>query len=261
MLRKICFGISLILSIAMCFAFLIYPIVEFDRESVEKHNPVAINNYIESYEGEASEDEVIQQAINSIIDSNNAYLQIHGNVGELIEDEDGEWVYTGIDLELRDQELERIRTKGIKYRDLANGIKNQCTYDIKVYNIVKSIEGATNSQKTSAFLEMWVNPFPFIGIVLLISLEFASALLVAIRSIKGMIGKKKTKLLPIAIFGCLMSLFLLRLPKFYGNEMDVSNYTAEFIFNIKGTGVVYYSFFAFIACIVIAILTKIFKPE
>lgn len=261
MLRKICFGISLILSIAMCLSFLIYPVMEFERDSVEKHNPVAINAYIESYEGEASEEELIQEAINSIIDGTTAYLQIHGNVGEFVEDENGKWVNKGIDIELREQELERIRTKGIKYRDLANGIKNQCTYDIKVYNIVKNIEDATNSQKSAAFFEMWINPFPFIGIVLLISLEFASALLVAIRSIKGMIGKKKTKLLPIAIFGCLMSLFLLRLPKFYGNEMDVSNHTAEFIFNIKGTGVVYYSFFAFIACIVIAILTKIFKPE
>lgn len=265
MLRKICFGISLILSIAMCVAFLCFPVMQFDRNSVEKNNQAFIDAYTKEYEQEATEEELRQEAINSIIDSTNAYLQIHGNVGEFVQNENGEWVNQGVDEELREQELERIRTKGIKYRDLANGIKNQFKYDINLYNSLKNNVDASNKQKTSVFFQMWINPFPFTGIVLLLSLEFASAFLVIIRSIKGILEKRKTKLLTISIFGCLMSIFLLLLPKLSSKgmiqNMASKEYIGVFVSSIKGSMLVYYSFFCFAVCAIMGLFTKIFKSQ
>lgn len=265
MLRKICFGISLILSIAMCIAFLSFPIMKFDQKSIENHNQVFIDEYIEKFSAEASEEELEQEAINYIIDSTNANLKIHGNVGEFIQNENGEWIYQGIDDELREQELTRIRTTGIKYRDLANGVKNQFTYDINLYKSLKNDINASNKEKSSVFFQTWINPFPFTAIVLLISLEFASAFLVIIRSIKGMLGKKKTKLLSISVFGCLVSVFLLILStlssKGMTQDMQLNDYIGVFVASIKGSILVYYSFFVFLVCAVMGILTKMLKSE
>lgn len=265
MLRKIFFAISLVLSIAMCLALLTFPIMKYDPDVVEQRNQTFINQYIEEHRGEASEEVLRAEAIDIIIDSISANLQIHGNVGELIQNENGEWINSGIDEELRNLELERLRNHGIKYRDLANGIKNQCTYDKNLYNILKNNNEITRMERKQLFFQAWINPIPFIVIVLLIALEFASAFLVIIRSVKGIMGKRKTKLLAISIFGCAMSLFLLVLPTLFSKEMveDIlpNNYIGLFITNIRGTGLCYYYFIGFAICTVLAIFTKFLKRE
>lgn len=265
MLRKICFAISLVLSIAMCLALLVFPVMKYDQDVVEQHNQTFINQYIEEHIGEASEEVLKEEAIHIIINSISANLQIYGNVGELIQNENGEWVSIGIDEELRQLELDRLRTQGIRYRDLANGIKNQCTYDKNLYNILKNNNEITKMERKQLFFQAWINPLPFIMIVLLIALEFASAFLVIIRSIKGIMGKRKTKLLGISIFGCAMSFFLLVLPTFFGKEMleDIlpNNYVGLFITNVRGTGLCYYYFIGFAICIAIGVFTKFLKRE
>lgn len=265
MLRKICFAISLVLAIAMCLALLVFPVMKYDANVVEQHNQTFINQYIEQHKEEASEEVLREEAICIIINSISANLQIYGNVGELVQNENGQWINNGIDEELRELELDRLRNHGIKYRDLANGIKNQCTYDKTLYNILKNNEEITKKEKSQLFFQAWINPIPFIIIVIFIALEFASAFLVIVRSIKGIMGKRKTKLLTISIFGCAMSFFLLVLPTFFGKEMveDIlpNNYIGLFITNVRGTGLCYYYFIGFAICIVIAIFTKFLKKE
>ncbi len=264
MLRRIFFGLSLFISIAMCLSLVVFPILEYDKNNIQRNNQEFINQYIEENKnGEIDEETLKREAIQIIIDSTSINLQLFGNVEGLIQNENGEWISLGIDYELRDFELDRLRSKGIKYRDLANGIKNQIKYDIELNNLLKNNFEITKKEKNNMFFAAWINPIPFIGIVILIALEFASAFLVIIRSIKGIMGKKKTKLLTISIFGCVMSFLLLILPKIVNKGITSNslpnNYVGAFIGGIKGSNICYYCFFGFAICVIISIMTKFMK--
>lgn len=63
----------------------------------------------------------------------------------------------------------------------------------------KAIQAYNGKMDMKMFFDNWANPFPMLAIVILIALEFACAVLVVIRSIKGILEKKKNKLFRISI--------------------------------------------------------------
>ncbi len=267
MLKKSLFGISLVLAIAMCFALLIFPILKYDKEVVQKNNTEFINQYIEDNKDKGTQEEkeiLTEDAVNSFINQISNNLQIYGNVTiQYEQDENGNLIYNGVDSELQMFELDRLRNKGIKYKDLASGIKNQISYDNELRKILKNNSDLTNKEKNQYFFQAWINPIPFIFIVILIALEFACAFLVIVRSIKGIMEKRKTKLLAISIFGCVVSLFLLVLPTLFSKQTVTTilpnNSVSLFISSVRGTGLCYYYFIGFAICIVISIFTKLLK--
>ena len=157
--------------------------------------------------------------------------------------------------------LSRLRNKGIKYIDLVSGIKNQVEYNSKLRKALKADETLTRKEKSAQLKANRINPFTFITIALV----FASAFLIIIRSIKGLLELKKVKLFRISLFGTIVSLGLIMLPYIFKKQITEITYPSQyvnlFISCVSGSALCYYYFFGFLICLILSIIAKFAKRE
>ncbi len=265
-MKRIFYGITLVIAIVMCLSLLFFPILKFDREAIYNNNKEYIeNNIAKSLEIDSSlnYDDLKEAGIDDIIKRVFVTLQLYAtatsNGAQITETNEIITVYSNEDAIQFD--FERIKTKGIRYIDLANSIKNQFEYNNKLNKAIKQINGKTSWK---IFFDLWSNPLPMIFLVLLIAFEFASAVIVIIRSIKG-IFNKKNKLFTISIFGLVISGCLLVMPTIFKSNIDIeavnsiSEYVNVFAMSIKGTTVCYCYLVGFAICLVLAFINKLLK--
>lgn len=271
-MRKILYGITLILSIAMCLSLLIFPILKFDREAISNNHQDEINEYIAAYRAAQekdplleplSDEELKEDKINEIIYVICTSLQIYYNtpITDIEVDEEG-IIRVSSDGSAIVFDIERMKEKGIKYTDLVNSIKNQIEYNSLLSKAIKKQYGKSNNK---VFFANWSNPIPMIVLVILIALEFAGAVLIIIRSIKGILGIGKIKIVRMAVFGLVISIGLLLMPLIFKQHIVISEitklseYVNLFAMNVKGSGLCYYYLVAFILCGGLAFIAKFFK--
>lgn len=263
MIKKICFGITLVLAIAMCLGMLFFPILEFDREAIYKSHQTLIDRYVEeSTEENKTEEELKEAGINEIIYDTSIALQMYYSATDVVYDEDNGVIGSLNDNESIMFDVYRLKDKGIKYTDLANGVKNQITYDVKLYQVIQGLS-LSNAEKRALFFDNWTNPFPFLLLVLLLAFEFACAFLLIFRSVKGIMEKRKTRLMRISIFGAVVSLALLCMPAIFQSNVtemkNINDYVATFAMIVKGTAICWYAFIGFLVSIGLSVFTKILK--
>ncbi len=264
-MKKIIYAITLVLAIAMCLCLIFFPVMKFNREAIYRNHKDEIDLYIsENLDSGKTEEELKESGINDIIYQVCLALQIYSDTHDVVYDEDGNPIGSSNDNEAIMFDLNRIKENGIKYTDLANGIKNQCSFDIELY---KAIKAADVDKPLKTFFAYWCNPFPLIIIAIFIAFEFACAFLVIVRSIKGINEKKRNKLLRISIFGAAISICLLVMPAIFTTdlsgieEFDFASYIKMFLMNIEGTIVVYYCGIGFLICIGLAIFSMFFRYQ
>lgn len=264
-MKKFLYGITLILAIIMCFTLLFFPILTFNRDAIYENHQEDIDAYIleEKESGSQKTDEELkEEAINDVIYQTLMVLQMYYESNDVVYDEDNNSIESSNDYEAMMLDVYRIKEKGIKYTDLANSIKNQIDYDIKLN---KAIKEATGKGDLKLFFDNWQNPIPMMLVFLLVGLEFACAVLVIIRSLKGIFEKKRNKLMTISIFGVLVSLMLLLMPVVFKAKIDfsaidnVNLFVQVFIMNVEGTTVCYYCGIGFLVCLVLSIFAKFFR--
>ena len=104
-----------------------------------------------------------------------------------------------------------------------------------------------------------------IAIGLCFALVFASAFLIIIRSIKGLLELKKVKLFRISLFGTIVSLGLIMLPYIFKKQITEITYPSQyvnlFISCVSGSALCYYYFFGFLICLILSIIAKFAKRE
>lgn len=264
-MKKFLYGITLILAVVMCFTLLFFPILSFNREAIYDNHQDEIENYIleEKENGSIKTDEELkEEAINNIIYQTLTVLQMYYESNDVVYDEDNNSIESTNDYEAIMLDIYRIKEKGIKYTDLANSIKNQIDYDIKLNKAIKEANGKGD---LDLFFANWQNPIPMMLVFLLVALEFACAVLVIIRSIKGIFEKKRNKLLTISIFGVAVSLMLLLMPVIFKTNLEfasvdnVNQFIQIFLMNVEGTSVCYYCGIGFVICFALSIFAKFFR--
>ena len=109
MVKKAYYGITLIIAIGLCFALVCFPVLKYNKDSINKNARFLINTYIEKGYTE-------NESIDLTIDEISKALQIFGNIDAYKED-------GSVDYDLLNMTLSRLRNKGIKYIDLVSGIK------------------------------------------------------------------------------------------------------------------------------------------
>lgn len=261
-MKKALFGISLIVGIGICLALLFFPVLEFDRNAIYEHHKEEIEQEILANTDESKTyEEKKDEAINNIIYSICSTLQMYTKTNDVVYDEDGNPISSGSDSEAMMLDIYKIKEDGIKYTDLAKSIKNQCEYDINLYKLLKS-EGKVNFK---VFFANWSNPLLMIGFVLLIALEFACGMLLIIRSVKGVLEKKRNKVFMISVFGVGVSALLIFLSVVFRADIalssvsSINDFVKLFAMSIKGTSVCYYSGIAFIGTTALSIVAKFMK--
>lgn len=264
-MKKFLYGINLILAVVMCFTMLFFPILRFDSDAIYDNHQEVIDAYVKS-EIDAgntkSQEELKEEAINDIIYQTLTVLQMYYSSDDVVYDEDNNEIESNNDYEAMMFDMYRIKEKGIKYTDLANSIKNQIDYDIKLN---KAIKDATGKGDLKLFFANWANPIPMILVFLLVAFIFASAVIVIIRSIKGIFEHKHNKLIRISAFGVGISFVLLMLPVIFKSEIDFSTidnanvFIKIFLMNVRGTSVCYYSGIGFLICLGLSIFAKFFR--
>lgn len=266
-MKKICYGISLIIAIAMCLSLLIFPILKFNREEIYDNHKEYIDNYVADQlanhpNNQKSSEELKEEGIDDAIYMIIAALQLYYKADDTAGNLEGSGSIDIVDLsDAIKNDFYRLKTKGIKYIDLANSIKNQFEYDIELGREIKELTGKSNMK---LFFENWCNPFPTITLVLIIAFEFAAAVIVIIRSIKGILGKKKTKLFRMSLFGLIISLILLMMPIVFKRHVDIANVSVNdfvpiFAMNVQGTIVCYYYAIGFAISLILSFVTKFLK--
>lgn len=251
MVKKAYYGITLTIAIGLCIALVCFPILKYNKDSVNKNAGFVVDTYIKTGYTES-------ESINMTIDDISKALQIYGNLDNYIID-------GSVDYELLDMTLNRLRTKGIKYIDLVSGIKNQLEYNSNLRKELKADETLTRKEKSAQLKANRINPFTFITLVILVALVFASAFLIVIRSIKGILELKKVKLFRISLFGSIVSLALILLPYIFKKQITEiiypSQYVNLFISCVSGSALCYYYFFGFLLCLILSIIAKFAKKE
>ncbi len=262
-MKKVFFGITLVLAIAMCFSLLIFPVLKFDTDAIYNNHQEEINLYIEENKDTGkSLEELKTEAVNEIIYNTCIALQMYSSNNEVVFDEDGNMIESGNDNEAIMFDLVRLKNKGIKYTDLANSIKNQFDYNIQLLKAIKNYSGKMDFK---LFFDNWSNPFLMLLIVILVALEFACAILIIIRSIKGILEKKKTRLLRISVFGIGISAILLLMPVIFKSDIpamevnNVNDFVGIFLMNVRGTTICYYCGIGFAISTILALITKLLK--
>lgn len=264
-MKKFLYGITMILAIVMCSSLLFFPILEFDSDAIYNNHQVDIDNYVLEEQTNGSNktaEELKEEAINNIIYQTLITLQMYYNSNDVVYDEDNNAIESTNNYEAIMMDVYRIKEKGIKYTDLANSIKNQIDYDIKVNQLIKDLNGKGDMK---LFFANWQNPLPMMLVFILIALEFACAVLVIIRSIKGIFEKKRNKLFTITLFGVMVSMLLLMLPTIFKTEIefatvdDLNQFVKILLMNVKGTSVCYYCGIGFVVSLGISLFAKFFK--
>lgn len=264
-MKKIIYAVTLVLAIAMCLSLLFFPVMQFNRDAIYRNNQELIEAYIsENIDSGKTKEELKESGINDIIYQTCLALQLYNASHDVVYDEDGNPIGSSNDNEAIMFDLMRIKDNGIKYTDLANGIKNQCSYDLSLY---KAIKAANVDKPLKTFFTNWCNPFPLMIIAIFIAFEFACAFLVVVRSIKGINEKRRNKIFRISVFGALVSMALLVMPAIFTTdlsaieEFDFANYITMFLMNIEGTTVVYYCLIGFAICVGLSLFAKFFKYQ
>lgn len=259
-MKKIFYGITLILSIGMCLSLLFFPILQFDRDSVYNNYQDEINLYVsENADSLKTKEELEEEAINDIIYQICITLQMYSNTNDIVFDEDGNQIESGNDYEAIMFDIYNLKEKGIKYTDLANSIKNQFEYDINLFKAIKEVQGKTNWK---LFFENWINPLPMTFFVILIAFEFACGVLLIIRSIKGISERKRNKVLLISVLGGIVSICLLLMPVIFKTDItlsevnDINQYVSIFAMNVKGSRVCYGCLICFGISAILAFIAK-----
>lgn len=251
MVKKAYYAITLIIAIGLCFALVCFPVLKYNKDSINKNARFLINTYIEKGYTE-------NESIDLTIDEISKALQIFGNIDAYKED-------GSVDYDLLNMTLSRLRNKGIKYIDLVSGIKNQVEYNSKLRKALKADETLTRKEKSAQLKANRINPFTFITLVITIALVFASAFLIIIRSIKGLLELKKVKLFRISLFGTIVSLGLIMLPYIFKKQITEITYPSQyvnlFISCVSGSALCYYYFFGFLICLILSIIAKFAKRE
>ena len=143
--------------------------------------------------------------------------------------------------------------------------KNQVEYNSKLRKALKADETLTRKEKSAQLKANRINPFTFITLVITIALVFASAFLIIIRSIKGLLELKKVKLFRISLFGTIVSLGLIMLPYIFKKQITEITYPSQyvnlFISCVSGSALCYYYFFGFLICLILSIIAKFAKRE
>lgn len=261
-MKKALFGITLIIGIGLCLALLFFPVLEFDRDAIYEHHKEEIELIISEDTDETKTYEEKKDAvINEIIYNICTYLQMYTKSNDVVYDENGNPIESGNDNEAIMFDIYKIKEDGIKYTDLAKSIKNQCEYDINLYKALKE-EGSVNFK---TFFEYWYNPFLMIFMVILIALEFACAVLLVIRSIKGVLEKKRNKVLIISIFGVAVSILLMFFGTVFNTKLELStmstinDFVKLFAMSVKGSIVCKYCAIAFLGTTAVSVCAKFMK--
>lgn len=261
-MKKALFGITLVIGIGICLALLFFPVLEFNRNAIYRHHKDEIEQMIsEDTDESKTYDEKKDAAINEIIYNICTYLQMYTKSNDVVYDENGNPIESGNDNEAIMFDIYKLKEDGIKYTDLAKSIKNQCEYDVNLYKSLK----ASGKVDFKVFFKYWYNPFPMIGIVILIAMEFACAFLLVTRSIKGVLEKKRNKVLIISIFGVVISIVLTMFGTIFNSNLELSSLTSIndfvrlFAMSVKGSAVCMYSTLAFLASTVVAVCAKFMK--
>lgn len=264
-MRKVLYGLTLIIALVMCLTLLFFPVLKFDRDSIYENHQDEIDAFVldELANGSSkTKEELEEEAVNNIIYQTLMVLQMYYSSNDVVYDEDNNVIESTNDYEAIMLDVYRIKEKGIRYTDLANSIKNQIDYDVKINNAIKE---ATGKGDIKLFFEHWQNPIPMIVIFLLVALIFASAVLVIVRSVRGIFERKRNKLLAISIFGTLISLALFLMPIIFTKNIDLTaidnlnQFVRVFIMNIKVTSVCIYCGIGFLVCTLLTIFARFFS--
>lgn len=261
-MKKALFGITLIIGIGICLSLLFFPILEFNRDAIYEHHKEEIEQIIlEDTDVTKTYDEKKEAVINDIIYNVCTYLQMYTKSNDVVYDENGNPIESGNDNEAIMFDIYKLKEDGIKYTDLAKSIKNQCEYDINLYKALKS----SGKVDFKVFFKNWYNPLLMIGMVLLIALEFACAFLLVIRSIKGVLEKKRNKVLIISVFGVAISILLMFFGTIFKSNLELStmssinDFVKLFAMSVKGTIVCKYCALAFLASTAVSVGAKFMK--
>lgn len=262
-MKKIFYGLTLILSIGMCLSLLFFPILKFDRDVIRENHKEDIQKYIEeNADGIKTNEELEKSAINDIIRTICISLQIHGQNSDVVFDENGNLIESGNDYEAIIFDIERIKDNGIKYVDLANSIKNQIEYDIDLYKAIKS---ANSKVDMKLFFDNWSNPLPMILLVILIAFEFACGVILIVRSVKGINERKRNKVLLTSILGFVVSIGILLMPVIFKHDINIANvtsindYVGIFAMNVKGASVCFGCLICFGISSILALVAKFLR--
>ena len=157
MVKKAYYGITLIIAIGLCFALVCFPVLKYNKDSINKNARFLINTYIEKGYTE-------NESIDLTIDEISKALQIFGNIDAYKED-------GSVDYDLLNMTLSRLRNKGIKYIDLVSGIKNQVEYNSKLRSafliIIRSIKGLLELKKVKLFRISLFGTIVSLGLIML----------------------------------------------------------------------------------------------
>ena len=226
MVKKAYYGITLIIAIGLCFALVCFPVLKYNKDSINKNARFLINTYIEKGYTE-------NESIDLTIDEISKALQIFGNIDAYKED--------GSVSTPHNTHIEFLR------------------------KALKADETLTRKEKSAQLKANRINPFTFITLVITIALVFASAFLIIIRSIKGLLELKKVKLFRISLFGTIVSLGLIMLPYIFKKQITEITYPSQyvnlFISCVSGSALCYYYFFGFLICLILSIIAKFAKRE
>lgn len=264
-MRKILYGLTLIMALIMCFTLLFFSVLKFDRDSIYENHKDEIDAFVleERANGSIKSDEELkEEATNNIIYQTLMVLQMYYSSNDVVYDEENNAIESVNDYEAIMLDVYRIKEKGIRYTDLANSIRNQIDYDIKLN---KAIKASTGKGDLKIFFEHWQNPLPMITVFLLVALIFASAVLVVVRSVRGIFEKKRNKLLTISIFGIIISLAIILMPFVFTKNIDLASivnlnqFFRVFLMNVKSTSVCIYCGIGFLVCTGFTIFAKFFS--
>ena len=262
-MKKIFYGITLILSVGMCLSLLFFPILKFDRKAIYNNYQDEIKKYVsQNILSNKSFDELEEEAINDIIYQICISLQMYNDSNDIVFDEDGNKIESGNDYEAIMFDVYKLKEKGIKYTDLANSIKNQFEYDIELFKVIKEAKGKADWK---IFFDNWINPLPMTFLVILIAFEFACGVLLIIRSMKGISEKKRNKVFLISILGTVVSIGLLLMPAIFKTDISLSEvnninqYVNIFAMNVNGTSVCYACLICFGISTILAFVAKFLR--
>lgn len=261
-MKKILYGITLIIGIGISLALLFFPVLEFDREAIYDNYKDDIEAMIafDSTVGESYEEKK-EKAINEIIYNTCIALQMYTKNNDVVYDEDGNLIESGSDTDAMMMDIYRLKEKGIGYTSLAKSIKNQCEFDMNLYRVLKD----TGKVDFKIYFANWSNPFLMIGFVILIALEFACAILLIIRSVKGVLEKKRNKVFAISVFGIITTLLIMFLGDLFKSNINltsvdtINEFVKLFATIIKGTKVCMYSGIGFLVTTIISLFAKFLK--
>ncbi len=263
-MKKIFYGITLVIGIGICLALLFFPILEFDRDAIYKHHKDEIEEAIALDTSESKTyEEKKDAAINEIIYNTCIVLQMYKRQTDVVFDENGNAIDAGSDTESMMFDIYALKEDGIKYTDLINSVKNQINWDIALYKSLK-VQGKVDSK---VFFDNWSNPLLMILILIFVACEFVCGVILIIKSYRGIEDKKRNETIVVSICGIVVTTIILCLGLIFRTKEPVENLNSinDFVkllsMNLKGTTILILSLIGFGVSVGLGIAHKSLKKE